>query len=155
MAWSIDSYNDSMAVHYAVQQPESSMVNAPALNPVLLLGGANGKVWKESALTNDNAAPITGTIFTFEFNGGDLRTQPLWGDIYLDAVSPSNLTAQPTVGGNLFGNSTVIAGNNSRQFSQVSCNGQAEQKFMGLAVTWMNRSRKSPRTASARGATHS
>ena len=139
-AWSQDSYHDVIAGHYSVEQQEGSLTSAANLRPTLVLFGGSGKAWAEADLTNDGGnsggTAISAALATFEFDGGDLRTQPRWGDLFLDLTAPAGLSAQPVSGGTALGSATAISASSSRQSAVVSLAGQATTKFLGLSLTW-------------------
>ncbi len=138
-AWCADRYRDAIAGHYSVEQQEGSLTSAASLRPTLTLYGAGGNAWTQADRANDGGpggAAIPAALATFEFDGGDLRAQPRWGDLYLDAITPAGLNAQPTSNGMALGPATAVPASASRQFTPVSVAGQVTTKFLGLTLTW-------------------
>lgn len=134
--WSADAYADAIRVHYAPEQQEGTLLTNTAVYPLLVMADSAGNVWKETRLSNDNATGIACLLGTFEFNGGDERAQPQWGDLYLDCLAASAVSATPVSLGAAVTSATVIAANAARQFTPVSLGGRAQLKFLGLQLSW-------------------
>jgi hypothetical protein len=136
--WSRDVYHDAITVHYDVPQQSGSLTSAAALNPLAVMGDSLGKVWQQQDSHNDNATPIPCIVSTFEFDGGDDRTQPEWGDAYLDCLpaASAGLTVAPQSG-----MATISAGSqnyatSTRKGIPVSVGKQFIGKSLGLLITW-------------------
>lgn len=139
LAWSSDAYANSVTCRHALEQPEGALTTgAPALYPLMVMGSTNGKVYQESNLTGDDGTAISVVIGTFEYDGGDLRADNLWGDEYIDCLPISQVTSTPvSLGTALSGVSpTVIGAASTRQFTPVSTGGGALANFMGMKITW-------------------
>lgn len=136
-AWSSDAYHDPIRVHYAIEQQSGTVLtNTQPVYTQLVMGDSNGKAWVETDLHNDNLTPIPGVVGTFEFDGGDMRANGWFGDLYLDCRPFAAITAQPVALSTAIGSPTVIAASTSRQFAPVSLAGGSLQSFMGLWLTW-------------------
>lgn len=138
IAWSQDSYAAKMTTVYAIEQPKGTLELAPALYPAVVMGANNGAVVKLQDLSNDGANPISGFLYTPEWDGGDLRMNELWGDHYVDVLSPSGMTVTPVNQGNNVAPPTVIAASNGRQFVPVSLGGGRLLNFLGLTFSWVD-----------------
>jgi hypothetical protein len=134
--WSSDAYADAVKVHYAPEQQEGTLLTNTALYPLLVMADSAGKVWKESDLHNDNATAISCLIGTFEFNGGDERAQPQWGDLYLDCLAGAAISATPIALNAAVTSATVITASASRQFAPISLGGRVQLKFLGIQMAW-------------------
>ena len=135
-AWISDVYHDIMWTHYSVEQEEGTLTTAASLHALLIMAGASGKVWRQKDLVNDDATPIPCIVATFEYDGGDTRTQPLWGDEYIDLVAPAGASVRPLSGTGPLAAPTVVGAGAGRQFVPVSVLGQIALKSLGLQVNW-------------------
>lgn len=140
-AWSIDRYRDLMTTVYAIEQPRGTITSVPeSLYPAVILGDQFGKVWKLQDFTNDggnnNGAPIQGVGITFEYDGGDLRSNQQWGDLFVDGYFPNGASATPMSQSVPVGNATVIPASGNRQFVPVSLGGEELLNFVGLEMVW-------------------
>ena len=103
----------------------------------MLLGAANGTVYHEQDLHNDDTVPIQCIVGTFEWDGGDLRAQGNFGDLYLDCVPQSEILAQPVALSSALGSATPIGPSTSRTFAPIDfTGGQTTQKYLGLYLIW-------------------
>lgn len=136
IAWSTDAYADSMTAVYSIEQPKGTLELAPSLYPAVVMGSNAGRIFKFQDFTGDNNNGITAKVGTPEWNGGDFRSDELWGDQYVDVVAPAGMTVTPVYQGNSVCNSTVIAASNNRQFVPVSLAGGQLLNFLGLDLTW-------------------
>jgi hypothetical protein len=125
--WSQDVYANPMACHYGQQE------TAP---PVLLMGDTTGHVYYENGCVGDNGAAISCQVATFEWDGGDDRAQPLFGDSYLDCIPRVALTVTPVTQGSAAAAATTIAASTTRTFAPISIIGGELQKYMGLQIDW-------------------
>jgi len=140
VAWSQDTYAASMTAVYAIEQPKGTLTTSASLYPAVVMGSNNGHVWKLQDFTNDggnaNGANISGILGTFEWDGGDLRANQLWGDQFLDVRAPFGMTVTPVSQSNSVAANTSIAANANRQFVPVSMNGGQLLNFVGLQLAW-------------------
>jgi hypothetical protein len=134
--WVTDIYADLIDIHYGAEQQTGSLTSAPATYAKGLLADARGNVWLQVDCAGDNSNKIPCLVAPFEWDGGDLRSQPLFGDAYLDCVPQSVVTVTPVSQGSNIGTSTVILATGSRTFSPISIQGGELQKFCGLVITW-------------------
>lgn len=135
--WSQDVYADSLKVHFSPRQQSGTLISAPVAQYVgMYMSDNNGNVWKEVDCAGDNSNKIPCHIATFEWDGGDQRMQPLWGDQYLDCVPQSILTVTPTTLGANAAPATIIPASGNRTFAPISTLGGELNKFMGLLVEW-------------------
>ena len=135
--WSQDTYADVMACHFGPEQQSGNLTsNNTTTYPSLYMGDTAGRVWKEVDCVGDNSNSIPCHIGTFEWDGGDARMQPLFGDSYLDCLPSNAVTVTPvSLGGNI-SPATTIAANNSRTFTPISVNGGTLTKYLGLLIEW-------------------
>jgi hypothetical protein len=138
VAWGQDTPADAISAIYSFEQPTGTLTINPALYPAVAMGSAAGKVFKVKDLTGDNGNAITGVVGTFEFDGGDIRSNQQWGDAYVDVTAPGNngIAITPVSLGVAVGNATLLPQNASRQFSPVSLGGEILQNFLGLILSW-------------------
>lgn len=133
--WSQDVYNDPIVCHFS-QEQQSGPVQVPGSPYTGMVMGDNfGNVWVEQDCAGDDSTQIPCHIGTFEWDGGDQRMQPLFGDSYIDCQPNSDITVQPVSQGNSICPPTVIPAGN-RTLSPVSVQGGQLQKYMGLLVSW-------------------
>jgi hypothetical protein len=148
MAWSVDSYTDSVVGAYHVEQPKESN---NLLNPVLLLFGLqraglinHGVVWKQTDLTNDDGNPISCVVATREFDGGDIRAGEQWGDVYVDLTPAAagglvgGVVAQPLSLGVPVAAPSTIPISATRVFPPVSLGGEILANFLGIQLSWID-----------------
>jgi hypothetical protein len=141
-AWSQDAYAAPVTVHYAIEQPTGTLELAPSLYPAVVMGDNNGRAWKMQDYSRDNNANIAATITPFEWNGGDIRTNELYGDIFADVVAPSGMTITPISQQVAVYNNTTVAASANRQFQIVpvaasnSNYGGALVQFIGAKFAW-------------------
>jgi len=136
IAWSSDAYAASFTVPYAIEQPKGTLSASPSLYPAVVMGANNGAVVKLQDGVGDGGNNITALVAPFEWDGGDLRSNGLWGDLYLDALAPAGLTITPVSQGVAVANNTSVAANNNRQFVPVSLGGGVLTNFMGMQLAW-------------------
>ncbi len=134
--WVTDIYADQIDIHYGGEQQSGPLVGGTGQYPQGLLADKAGKVWRQVDCAGDNSVKIDVLVAPFEWDGGDLRAQPLFGDAYLDCVPQSPVTVTPTSQGNNIGAATVIPATGNRTFSPISIQGGELQKFCGLVITW-------------------
>ena len=136
-AWSTDVYHDSLCSDCVPDQPSGTLTTAPSLFTHEVFGDIAGKVWGQQDAHNDNGSPIPVVIGTFEWDGGDERAQPQWGDVYLDCLpaSAGGISATPVSQGAGIEAATVIP-QGTRTFAPVSVGGESLQKSLGLLLSW-------------------
>ena len=125
--WSTDIYHDPITLHF------NNDLQTP---PQMVMSDANGNVWQEVDCAGDNSNKIPCLVATFEWDGGDLRASPLFGDSYLDCIPQSVITAQPVSQGVAVCPATTIAASGARTLAVVSVQGGELQKFLGCVYTW-------------------
>lgn len=136
--WVQDIYNDPIICHYQPEQQSGGLnTNAGTLYPSNVMSDENGFVWQEQDCTGDNGVTIKCLVAPFEWDGGDLRAQPLFGDSYLDCVPRSQVTVTPvSQGGSICPPTVIPAGTGGRVFQPISIIGGELQKFVGLQIEW-------------------
>ncbi len=133
--WVVDEYADPISVHYWLEGPQDNLTTPAAFSSVLVMGDSNGFVFLQVDRENDNHVPIDGVISTFEFNGGDVRADMLWGDAFLDSIPECGITVTPISDRVASGASTSITASTSRQRSVVKASG-IEKKTLGILIEW-------------------
>jgi len=107
----------------------------------VLMGGVDGssggtKIYQQQDLSNDDTKPISGQAGTFEFDGGDVRGPKQWGDLFLDVLPASGITAQPVSLATAVGSALTVAQSATRTRLPYNVNGIQVSDFMGLVVNW-------------------
>jgi hypothetical protein len=133
--WSVDDYADPITVHYWLEGPENNSETVTDLYPILVMGDANDRFYKQKDLTNDNGVPIDGAIATFEYNGGDVRADQFWGDGMVDALPLSGLTVTPISDKIASGAATTVPASSVRERSVIHSAG-IEAKTLGYLTQW-------------------
>ena len=134
-AWSVDTFPDSIVtLHYAVEQPESTLQSAGSRYPLLILAGAGGTVFQQMDNSNDNGVPISSVISTFEYNGGDLREDQLYNDAFLDFNPVSGLQVAVLSNGIPVVAATPFAASASRVQTNIVIG--LELKYCGVLIAW-------------------
>lgn len=146
-AWSVDLYNDPVTVHYAPEQQEGTVQTTGTLYPLGVLGTSSGLLLSQKDLVKDGTNAIGCIVDTFEWDGGDMRAAPQWGDIFVDGTFTYGGSIQPQSQGTTSGGATAITGSNNRQFvvAQFS-GGLGVSKFMGIEVAWTEAPTGTPTT---------
>lgn len=134
VAWSQDIYHDPVTVHYGVQQPKGPLTAVGNSYANIIMGDANGYVWRMKDLHNDNNSTIPWVVATFQWTGGDLRSNELYGDAYIDMYARNNVTVVPMSQEASLANNTVVPANNNRQFTVVNLAGGVLSQFFGLWI---------------------
>lgn len=137
-AWCVDQYATPVTCHYAIEQQAGSVLTTGTRYAILVMGNSAGIVGQQSDLTNDLGVPIPCVISTSEFGGGDVRTNDLYGDIFLDSLpnAPAGIMATPTLFGAPSGPSQVIPSASVRTQVPVSLGGGVIQSYLGLRCAW-------------------
>lgn len=137
-AWCVDLYATPVTCHYAIEQQAGSVLTAGTRYAILVMGNSAGIVGQQSDLANDLGVPIPCVISTSEFGGGDVRTNDLYGDIFLDSLpnAPAGIVATPTLFGAPSGPSQTIPTASSRSQVPVSLGGGVIQSYLGLRCAW-------------------
>lgn len=136
MAWSVDAYAAQVSVPYAVEHQEGPIADIGQVYPVLLFGDKNGNVYQQKDLVNDDGTPISSAIGTFEFDGGDIRSSDQWGDIYLNCLPASPITATPITESAGVNAATVVPTNAARTQAYISLSGGELLNYLGLLCQW-------------------
>jgi hypothetical protein len=137
-SWSRDEYHDRMTVHYSVPQQSGALAWPPAANPLAVMGDSQGRIWQQQDLHNDNATPIVCLVSTFEWDGGDDRAQPEWGDTYLDCLPAAGAGIQVTPMSQMapIPSGTVNVPQGPRAGVPISVGKQFTGKSLGLLLSW-------------------
>jgi hypothetical protein len=137
-AWSVDVYPNPISAMYASEQQSGTLQTAGTSYSELLMADTAGLVYSQTPLANDNGTPITPTIATNEFDGGDLRAPKQWGDYFIDSLSASaaGISVQPMSLGAPVAPATTIPNGAGRQQTPLSVSGVVVSQFMGLFLTW-------------------
>ena len=137
-AWSSDVYHDSITVHYGVPQQSGSLTTAHAANPLAVMGDNNGKLWRQQDAHNDDTTTIPCLVSTFEWDGGDDRVQPIWGDGYLDCLpsASAGISATPKSLMAALSSGAVVVPQGVRTFAPISVGGSFTGKSLGLYISW-------------------
>jgi hypothetical protein len=138
-SWVVDVYNDPITVHLAPRMQTGKLLSTGGTPyATLVMGDSNGKSWTTQDAHNDNLIGISGKVGTFEFDGGDLRMQPKFGDLYLDIVAPAGASVQPVSLGVAIAGvaATIVGASPARQFLPISVGGNSIQKAVGLLIGW-------------------
>jgi hypothetical protein len=138
-AWSQDIYAAgavAMASHYAPEQQAGSLLSSGTLYPAMLLADSQGNVYQEQNYVNDNSVPISCTVATFEWDGGDQRSQGEFGDGYLDCLPSSPITVTPMSLGAPAAPATVVPASPGRAFAPISVGGSLMEKYLGFLLEW-------------------
>lgn len=131
-AWISDVYADPISVAYAIEQPDAPPTQQ---YPAVIFGDKNGRVWQVQDRHNDGDVPITAVVAPFEWDGGDLRMSELWGDLFLDCLPLSQISATPVSNGTPVGNATLVP-SGPRSFPVISIGGGTLQNFISLLLVW-------------------
>lgn len=135
-AWSVDEYADPIRVHYAVEQQAGTLLSNNSIYSALVMGDDNGVVHVQRDLSNDNGVPIDAAVATFEFNGGDIRSNALFNDQFLDLIpaAPAGVNATILEGGAPAQAVKVIPASAVRIQTNVPIG--LELNFMGVLLEW-------------------
>lgn len=135
--WEQDVYNDPISLHFSPRQQSGTLTTTPlAQYPGMFMADTAGNVWKEQDCAGDNSNKIPCHVATFEWDGGDQRMQPLWGDQYIDCVPQSSVSVTPTTLGANAAPATIIPNTGNRTFAPISVLGGELNKFMGMLIEW-------------------
>lgn len=142
-AWIVDRYQDQVEVHYAVEQQSGPvLVTTGAGGPYeeLLLADTQGKIYSQTEAPNDNGISIIGSIQTFEWNGGDLRSREQWGDAWLDLIPISGVgvTVEALSGDSIIAPAIVVPSGTTRASVPVSLAGGVLENYIGLGAQWQD-----------------
>lgn len=135
-AWCVDRYGAPITVHYAVPQQEGTLLSNTLNYPGLVLGSSNGQLYKQTDLNNDDSTPIPGVVATAEFNGGDVRSNELYNDQFIDLVpaAPAGVRATILDGGSAAQTAVVIPTAAVRTHTNVPIG--LELSYMGVMIEW-------------------
>lgn len=140
-AWSVDSYNDSIVIHHAIDQQSGTVLSQGTLYKELLMADTAGKVYRQADNANDNNVGIACALETFEFNGGDLRSFEQWGDAWIDLYpvaieGAAGVSVTPVSDGAAVAAATVITANPARTQSTISLGTGVLKQSLGLFIRW-------------------
>lgn len=91
-AWSDDVYLGGLGatIHYGIEQQEGSLNTSDLNYGLLIIGGADGRLYKQVDNQPDtNLHPIESIVATKEFTAEDERSEKLFGDFFLDYFNPN------------------------------------------------------------------
>jgi hypothetical protein len=136
-AWVSDSYANQMTVHYATEQQAGTLGSgSPTLYGQVYMGDVAGNVYVQKDLVNDGGVPISCTLGTFEWDGGQERNGRLWYDYYLDADPKAAITATPVFLGVGVATPTTVASSPTRTLTRVDVGEGSIERFLGLQLNW-------------------
>jgi hypothetical protein len=136
-AWCVDEYAIPITVHYGTEQQSGALtIGGTAIYPMLYTGDSSGNLSRQTDLHNDDTTPISCTLITQEWDGGDLRANAQWGDLFLDCVPLSAISVTPISIGTSVALATAIPASPLRSFSPLSIGGGMLAKFLGMKLTW-------------------
>jgi len=155
-AWSVDIYDNMYmvsALHTIPQkvaepgfitipyQPSAKLLVGGTINVVL----AQGQIYQQQDLHNDDTTMIRGILATNEFDGGDIRAVKQWGDLFLDvrpiasAIGTTGITVTPlSKGAPILGAPIHVAYNASRVRLPYDLSGVIISDFFGLFLRWFD-----------------
>lgn len=142
--WIVDSYlgGTGVSIHYGIEQQEGSLNTSDLDYGLLVFGGSNGKLYKESDDAIDGTNLIQCFLATREFTAGDERAQKLFGDLFLDFTNPttSSGTTALTVSIMSLGvpySQTNFTQSNTRQQLPVSLGAGIYSFAAGMFFSWV------------------
>jgi len=135
VAWCQDSYLPAATFFYQPSQPPSGE-GAVALFEEIMIGVLDGRVGIQQEGQNDLGGPVSASIATFEFDGGDLRADEQWGDLYVDLTPAGATTVIPLSQGTLVNGAVNLAQSTTRLMTPVSIGGAQLLDFLGLRIVW-------------------
>ncbi len=137
-AWEVDVYRDPVTVHYAPDQQQGTLLTTGTLYPLAVMGTSTGLYLTQGDFLDDNSNLIQCQVNTFQFDGGDLRATPQWGDSFLDGIFPSATNIASTSLTGTIGLGLIPALSTNRQFLTIPMpTGEQVVKFVGLQVAWV------------------
>jgi hypothetical protein len=149
--WSTDVYLGGVgaSIHYGIEQQEGSLDLADLTYGLLIVGSANGSLYKEVDNSIDAGVAIACFLGTREFTAGDERAQKLFGDLFLDFLNPAsgvtNLSAKSLSLGVPF-STTALSQSNARQQVPIDLSGGTYSFSLGLFLSWTVSAAGSPVT---------
>lgn len=137
-AWCVDEYADPIGVHYGVEQQAGTLLSDSTIYSALVMGDDNGKVHVQRDLVNDNGTPIPAAVATFEFNGGDVRSNELYNDEFVDLIPAAVAGVNATIleGGTSVQAVFIIPTSTSRQHTNIPIG--LELSYMGVLLEWID-----------------
>lgn len=137
-AWCVDEYADPIGVHYAVEQQAGTLLSTGSIYSSLVMGDDNGLVHVERDLANDNTVPIPAAVATFEFNGGDVRSNELYNDQFVDLIPAAIAGVNATIleGGTSVQAVFIIPTAATRQHTNIPIG--LELSYMGVLLDWID-----------------
>lgn len=137
-AWVVDSYPTQITAAYHIEQQPGAFLSSSAYDETIF-GNASGVVMAQQKDTNDLSTPISCSVFSFEWDGGDARAPKQWGDFFVDLTPNANLgvvASSISQGAILAGTTQTIAKSSVRQRVPLSVGGIVVSDFMGLELSW-------------------
>jgi hypothetical protein len=136
--WCIDQYSTSITCHANIVQPPATIPNPGTLFFGQIAGDTAGNILQAKDGADDNGTAIPVVVDTFEWDGGDARSNALYGDAYLDCIPTVPISVQPVSQQVAIPGvpATVVPSNNRRTFTTISLNGGQYSKFLGLSLSW-------------------
>jgi hypothetical protein len=136
-AWSVDVYHDSITNSYQPRQPAGTTASVASSFSQGYLSDANGKVWIELDVHNDNTTTIPAAFAVPESDGGDLRVLKEWIDGFADVVpAAANFTITPMSAGAAVAFNTSVAQGSARAQPIISVAGSSYKAYMGVLFQW-------------------
>jgi hypothetical protein len=135
MAWSIDEPHDNLSVSYQPEQPAGTLQATTATYNECYFGDSVGNVWIEQDLHNDNLTPISGWLFTPEWDGGDSRVNKKWMDGWVDVQPVSGMTILGISSGQGTGPTDTIPASVARQ-QVLNTLFSVTAPFLGIEFNW-------------------
>lgn len=128
------------SIHYNVEQQEGSLGVGDNTYGLLIIGSANGEIFREKDNAIDGIIPIQCILATREMTAGDERAQKLFGDVFLDFTNPtsavpSNFSVQVMNLGQSVETVPMTQGS-GRQQLPIDLNGGEYLFSLGLFMTW-------------------
>ena len=136
-AWVQDQYADQITAAWGLHgQPGTLLSDTSPAYTRMVLASTGGKVFQSQDLATDAGTGIPCVVGTFQWDGGDQRAQPQFGDLYLDCFPSVTLLAQPVWLSAPVGPVTPIAAATTRTYTPISLGGSTLAKYIGLQISW-------------------
>jgi hypothetical protein len=121
-----------------VEQQAGTLLADTQIYTALVMGDDNGLVHVQRDLANDNTVPIPAAVATFEFNGGDVRSNELYNDEFVDLIpaAPAGVNATILEGGTSVQAVFVIPTAATRQHTNIPIG--LELSYMGVLLDWID-----------------
>lgn len=139
-AWSEDIYSPLVTCFFHPQQAAGgSTALEVSRQDELLMGNMLGQVALQKDRVNDLGGSIPCTISTFEFDGGEVRGNDQWGDLFIDCIPAAAgviLTVTPMSQGTQVSPPRTLGTNLSRVRIPLSLDGGVLTDFLGAFCQW-------------------